>query len=170
MRISLSTVGAKREMKIIGPERYKLNFSPTSFSVTCENGTNHFSGISTSKKPKIYVVTVDEKPIYVGVTKQPMRNRLRFGWNAEGEGGYYGYAWRHDLTEAILDVWCHDNASNERPMLDVETVEAEIVYLIRAAGQWPMHQTEIHFHPSTQMHRNVAEQITGRYSLTPGTA
>ena len=145
-----------------------MSFTPTSFSVLSEGGTNHFGGMYTSKKPKIYVVSVEERPIYVGVTKQPMRNRLRIGWNADGETGYYGYAWRHHLRNAVLDVWCHDDAPEIRPTVDVETVEAEIVFLIRAAGQWPAHQTEIHFHPSTPTHRAVAEAIMRRYSTTQG--
>jgi hypothetical protein len=51
---------------------------------------------------------------------------------------------------------------NER---DIETVEAEVVYLIRAAGQWPAFQTEIHFYPSSARHREVAAQIMSHYSL-----
>jgi hypothetical protein len=79
-------------MNIVGPERYVLAITPTSFAVACERGTSKFSGIATSRKPKLYVVSVDEKPIYVGLTKQPIRKRLRLGWNAKGETGYYGYA------------------------------------------------------------------------------
>jgi hypothetical protein len=104
------------------------------------------------------------------VTRQPIRNRLRFGWNAEGAGGYYGYAWRDALTEAFLDVWCHDDAPPENPALDVETVEAEVVFLIRSAGQWPLYQTEIHFHPSSKKHRDVALRIMARYALRPSPA
>jgi hypothetical protein len=92
-------------MFVTGPERYKLTFDATAFVVTCARGTSTFSGIATSKKRKLYIASVDEKPIYVGVTKQSIRNRLRFGWNAAGKGGYHGYAWRHRLTEAFLDVW-----------------------------------------------------------------
>jgi hypothetical protein len=54
------------------------------FAVACERGTSKFSGIATSRKPKLYVVSVDEKPIYVGLTKQPIRNRLRLGMEREG--------------------------------------------------------------------------------------
>lgn len=157
-------------MRITGPERYKLTFDATAFKVTCAKGTPKFSGISTSNKPKLYIASVDEKPIYVGVTKQSIRNRLRFGWNAIGEGGYYGYAWRHRLTEAFLDIWCHDDAPDENPGLDIETVEAEVVFLIRCAGQWPMFQTEIHFHPSTQIHRDTAARILSRYTMSPNPA
>jgi hypothetical protein len=48
-------------------------------------------------------------------------------------------------------------------MLNVETIEAEIVFLIRQRGQWPSHQTEIHFHPSRPYHRKAAEAIVNRY-------
>ncbi len=159
-------VGA-HSMRITGPQRYKLTFDEIAFVVECEKGTANFSGIATSTKPKLYIASVDERPIYVGVTKQSVRNRLRFGWNAAGKGGYYGYAWRHDLTEAFLDVWCHDDPPTENPTLDIETVEAEVVFLIRCAGQWPMYQTEIHFHPSTQVHRDVAATIMARYNMSP---
>ena len=44
------------------------------------------------------------------------------------------------------------------------TVEAEVVFLIRSAGQWPLHQTEIHFHPSTQIHRDAAASVMAHYT------
>jgi hypothetical protein len=157
-------------MRISGPERYKLNFDSDAFAVQCEKGTPKFSGIATSNKPKLYIVSIDNKPIYVGVTKQPIRNRLRLGWSANGESGYYGYAWRHHLTEANIDIWCHEDAPLENPALDIETVEAEVVFLIRCAGQWPLHQTEIHFHPSTSTHRDVAASIMARYAVKPNPA
>ena len=154
-------------MHISGPERYKLSFDSESFVVLCQKGTPKFSGIATSKKPKLYIVSVDEKPIYVGVTKQSLRNRLRLGWSANGESGYYGYAWRHHLSEANIDVWCHEDSPDKKPALDIETVEAEVVFLIRSTGQWPLHQTEIHFHPSTPTHRDIAALIMKRYALRP---
>jgi hypothetical protein len=150
-------------MRLAGPERYKLTFNADDFKVTCPNGTPKFSGIATSKKPKLYIASVGEIPIYVGVTKQPIRNRLRFGWAAKGESGYYGYAWRHVLTEANLDVWCHEDVPADNSTLDMETIEAEVVFLIRCAGQWPQYQTEIHFHRSTSDHRNLAASIMQRY-------
>lgn len=151
-------------MRITGPERYRLTFDATTFLVTCQEGTSRFSGIAASRKPKLYIASVDGRPIYVGVTRQPLRKRLRFGWSAAGESGYYGYAWRHALTEAALDVWCHESAPAENPSLDIETVEAEVVFLIRSAGQWPMYQTEIHFHPSTEMHQEIAAKIMSHYT------
>lgn len=150
-----------------GPDRYKLTFDAESFAVLCAKGTAKFSGIATSKKPKLYIASVNEKPVYVGVTQQSIRNRLRFGWKAAGAGGYYGYAWRHRLTEVNLDIWCHDDPPTENPLRDIETVEAEVVFLIRCAGQWPEYQTEIHFHPSKAVHRKVAASIVARYELRP---
>ncbi|WP_305809178.1 hypothetical protein, partial [Staphylococcus epidermidis] len=50
--------------------------------------------------------------------------------------------------------------------LDIETIEAEVVYLIRQAGQWPRFQTEIHFHPSGDEHRQWALTIAETYDLT----
>ncbi|SFN37896.1 hypothetical protein SAMN05216573_11258 [Bradyrhizobium sp. Rc3b] len=61
-----------------------------SSNVLCSRGTNKFSGIATNDLPKLYIGSIDRKPIYVGLTKQSIRNRLRLGWNASGESGYYG--------------------------------------------------------------------------------
>jgi hypothetical protein len=151
-------------MRIEGPERYRLTFTPDSFTVLCSKGSNKFSGIATLKLPKLYIVSVGGKPIYVGTTKQVIRNRLRLGWAATGESGYYGYAWRHGNTAAELDVWCHMDAIG-RNELDIETVEAEVVFLIRQAGQWPAHQTEIHFHPSEAAHGEAATSIMVHYKI-----
>jgi hypothetical protein len=83
---------------------------------------------------------------------------------AKGGSGYYGYVWRRAQSLAVLDVWCHMDAIDRRER-DIETVEAEVVYLIRAAGQWPAFQTEIHFYPSAPRHREVAAEIMRRYGL-----
>jgi hypothetical protein len=143
-----------------------MNVTATGFSIVCPKGTAKFSGRAASGDlPKIYIVSVDGCPIYVGVTRRAVRSRLRDGFTAQGAHGYYGYQWRHELTEANLDLWYHVNPRSEALLLDVETVEAEIVFLIRAAGQWPKYQTEIHFHPSTEVHRHVAASIMGKYDV-----
>ncbi|MGX9120585.1 hypothetical protein ACWTU6_28600 [Mesorhizobium sp. BHbsci] len=152
-------------MKVVGPERYQLSYTPTSFTVLCPKGGSRFSGIAKSLVPKLYVASIDGKPIYVGITKRGMQQRLRYGWNAAGNSGYYGYAWRHQGAEAVLDVWAHADAV-DRNQRDIETVEAEVVYLIRRrTGQWPTFQTEIHFYASTDVHRRIAEQIVGHYEI-----
>jgi hypothetical protein len=48
------------------------------------------------------------------------------GFNATGENGYHGYAWRHNFREATL------RTPTENAERDIETVEAEIVFLARA--------------------------------------
>lgn len=113
-------------MKIVGPERYRLSFNSGKFAVTCSRGTAKFSGLATTKLPKIYVVSIDAKPIYVGKTCQAMRSRLGGGFNATGKHGYYGYAWRHNCQEATLDIWCLEDTSGENPDRYIETLEAEI--------------------------------------------
>src|SRR5215813_1684558 len=100
-------------MKIAGPERYSLSFDAKKFVVACSRGTPKFSSLATSKRPKLYVVSVAGKLIYVGITRQSMRTRFRMGFTATGENGYHGYAWRHNFKEAVLDIWCHEDAPPE---------------------------------------------------------
>jgi hypothetical protein len=57
-------------MQIEGPERYQLTFTPETFTALCAKGTNKFSGLSTTELPKLYIASIDDKPIYVGMTKQ----------------------------------------------------------------------------------------------------
>jgi hypothetical protein len=146
-------------MRMTGPDRYRLSLDTGKFTVTCAKGTPKFSGLATSKLPKLYIVSVDGRPVYIGITRQSMRSRLRGGFAASGKHGYHGYAWRSACTEATLDIWCHENPPSENADRDVETVEAEVVFLARLAGDWPAGQTEIHFHPSSQVHRDVAAAI-----------
>jgi hypothetical protein len=138
-------------MKISGPEHFKLTFD-------AKKCTAKFSGFANMRLPKLYVVVAKGEVIYVGITKRKMRERLYGGWNANGKNGYHGYAFRHTHTEADLYVWCHEDAQ-ESSSLDLETVEAEVAFLIRSDGQWPCGQTEIHFHPSGKEHRDLAASI-----------
>ena len=163
-------------MILEGPDRYAITIhrppEVPSFEIEDVAGARKFSGRATSNLPKLYIVSVDERPIYVGITKQSMRNRLRYGWTADGSKGYHGYRWRHHFDRANLDVWYHivdDNGSNvplttDAALLDIETVEAEVVYLVRGSGNWPEYQTEIHFHPSSAEHREIAERVHNHYN------
>ena len=82
---------------------------------------------------------------------------------ATGEHGYHGYAWRRSDGELRLDVWYLDGATEDKISLELETIEAEVVYLFRfRSGQWPSDQTEIHFHPSADFHKQAAQQILDR--------
>ena len=155
-------------MEMIYLGRYTLEFDATTFKVLCPLKKEKFSGLATSALPKLYVISAEgyQYPVYVGMTKQSMGNRLRMGWKADGKNGYHGYAWRRHFATAAMDIWCHTD-SIEGNCIDVETVEAEMVHLIRQAGQWPAFQTEIHFHESTAEHRKVAGEIGARYGLGP---
>lgn len=150
-------------MEILGPEKYQLRFDSKKFVSICAKGTGKFSGLAARKGPKIYIVSVSNELIYVGATTRKMRDRLRDGWSAAGETGYYGYRWRHEMAEADLDIWFLENPLIPETAKDVETIEAEVVHLIRCDGQWPRYQTEIHFHCSNNEHRALATRIYSHY-------
>jgi len=117
--------------------------------------------VNTFRKPvtdkgvfKLYVVKHQSKVIYVGVTSQGIRTRLRQGLKAKGEHGYHGYQWKN-LSEVDLLVWCFPEEPFERERM--ESIEAELVYLVRShTGQWPEYQTEIHFHRLSEEEKRVA--------------
>lgn len=137
---------------LTGPEKYDLTLTPTAYSLE-----KKFSGSCTKKVPKLYVVLAEGQVLYVGVTRQSMRSRFRYGFKADGRNGYHGYAWRHKHAKANLYVWA---AAADLSLLDVETIEAEVVFLFRqSTGSWPACQTEIHFHQSTEAHRNAAADV-----------
>lgn len=152
-------------MSLDGPQRYAISFDSRSYRVLDGRGT--FAGLASRKLPKLYVVVYRDLPIYVGVTRQLLSNRFRLGWNADGANGYYGYRFRHSLKAAFVDVWClsDSGADPKTAELEIETIEAEVVYLIRnSTGQWPEFQNEIHFHPSERWHRAEAERVLRRYA------
>jgi hypothetical protein len=112
----------------------------------------------------LYVIHHRGKPIYVGVTRQPIANRLRYGWSARGLHGYHGYAWRKAFKSVGLDIWFQEDATARSPKHEIEAVEAEVVFLIRQRGQWPKYQTEIHFYPSRAVHRRAARKVMSLYA------
>jgi len=73
------------------PERWQLRILPDKYMI---QGHRTFSGIATSRFPKIYVFCDQDGPVYVGITKRSMSQRLAYGFKASGKGGYYGYAFR----------------------------------------------------------------------------
>jgi len=64
-----------------------------------------------------------------------------------------------------LDVWYIESSNANGIGMDAETIEAEIVFLIRFNGQWPKYQTEIHFHSSESWHRELAASVLGHYGV-----
>lgn len=105
--------------------------------------------------PKLYVVKNKRQIYYVGITIQDIRKRLRYGFSAKGEHGYYGYKWKGQETAEML-IWCFPDFVTEQ----VEAVEAELVYYVRkTTGKWPLFQMEIHFHRPSEEERRIAKLI-----------
>ncbi len=82
-------------------------------------------------------------------------NRLRMGFNPKYYSGYHGYKIGKNKP-ILLYIWCFENLS----ILEVESVEAELVYLVRnKPGKWPLLKNEIHFHNVSKNLRLKAEEI-----------
>ena len=107
---------------------------------------------------KLYVVRNGRDIYYVGATITDIRKRLRGGFYAKGEHGYYGYKWKGQETAEML-VWCFPGINKDH----VEAIEAELVYFIREkTGKWPKYQMEIHFHDASEPEKQVAKSILSR--------
>lgn len=152
-----------RRLPIEGPDIYRLTIDGKVFRVRHENGSPRFLGQASRRCPKLYVVLQRNRPIYVGITRQPARARIRQGLQASGKHGYHGYGWRNATTPLRFDIWFHRGQNPKHAYLDLETIEAELVFLIRSRGQWPKYQTEIHFHASSATHRRAAEHLSSFY-------
>jgi len=154
-------------MKLEHAQRYRLYTHNDSCSVLGLDDVRHFTAPATMHVPKLYVVSRNGIPVYVGITSQSMATRLRLGFQADGKHGYHGYRWRNQ-RRLTLDVWRLAGASPKRALAELECIEAEVVFLTRTKfDQWPEFQTEIHFHQSTSFHRNAAKRIIQYFSETP---
>lgn len=109
---------------------------------------------------KLYTLSNAGKLIYVGIARQPMANRLNYGFKANGMHGYHGYKWRHLTCDLRLTVWTASVNGQYVGLREMETIEAEVAFVCRdRSGQWPEFQHEIHFFPSTDVHREAAERV-----------
>ena len=115
---------------LVGPECYRLMFNAKKFRLGSASGNLTVARKAQKRRPKLYVVARRGRPVYVGITNQPIRARLRFGWSADGTRGYYGYAFRRHLRAADLYVWFHERTRGKAAIRDLETVEAEVAYLV----------------------------------------
>ena len=123
-------------------------------SVLANEGPNHFVAPVTKSGKKIYLVGKNGLIHYVGITKQSMSSRIRYGVKPNHKNGYHGYKWLKENGDHSLIVWTFND--NE----DVEAMEAEIVHFFRVEhDQWPKYQMEIHFHPTTDKQRSLAKTI-----------
>ena len=149
-------------MKLSNPQKYELELLGSgTYKVKGKNGEEQFSVPASSKAtPKLYVVNDCEVIHYVGITRQSMATRLRQGFNAKGKHGYSGYKWKNLSGKLVLSIWVLENIEPDEAYRDLETIEAEIVFLCRLhSNQWPESQHEIHFHKSEEFHRKCAQQI-----------
>lgn len=148
-------------IKLAKHARYMLHVrGDQSYSVRHPDGTTHFTAPVTESCPKLYLVGNDAGLHYVGIAVQGMAARLRLGFKAAGEHGYYGYAWRHLRTPLALHVWCATSTDGPVSRQELEALEAEVVYLCRnVTGQWPLSQTEIHFRPIMAKHTSAARLV-----------
>lgn len=138
---------------------YLIEIAGSAYQCVRANGRQHQGFLSpdtSGKLPKLYVVKHGTDVCYVGITKQDIRNRLRFGFTAQGQNGYHGYKWK-DLKTVELLIWPFPD--NEIGY--VEAIEGELVFLVRErTGRWPLHQMEIHFHPAaSDSQKMAAEEI-----------
>jgi len=149
-------------MKLSKPQKYELKFlASLNYIVKGQNGEEKFSAPASSKAtPKLYVVCDSKVIHYVGITRQSMATRLRQGFNANGVHGYHGYKWKNNADKLELSIWVLENVEPDKAYQELETIEAEIVFLCRLhSNQWPESQHEIHFHKSKEFHRKCAQQV-----------
>ena len=146
-------------MRFEHAQRYSLDTLTDSYTVVGPEGRPHFSAPATTRIPKLYVISRAGVPGYIGITSQSVSSRIRYGLRAIGQHGYHGYRWRNQRGLA-LDIWCLTGAVPSRASIEIQTIEAEVVFLIRQQfEQWPEFQTEIHFYPSKQFHRDAAARV-----------
>jgi len=153
---SISIEGKKEERKISKLEKENEKGE-------MKKVRNFEKPVTESKLYKIYLAKHRSGVIYVGVTSQSIRTRLRYGLNPKGKKGYNGYKFKH-LNEIDLFIFYFDcfKTEDKRKIIEreMETIEAEIVYLIRnKTGNWPRYQTEIHFHNLTKKQKKAAHLI-----------
>lgn len=138
--------------------KYKIRIVDSKIKCIEVNGIkgNNFIYPDTSGKlPKLYVIKGLTDIFYVGITIQDIRERLRSGFLAKGEHGYYGYKWK-ELKEVHILVWTFPSMV----ISNIEAIEAELVYYIREkTGKWPRYQMEIHFHQASESELQTAKSI-----------
>lgn len=148
-------------MKTANHNKYRIKISKAKFECIEANGEQGRSFVSqdiSDNLPKLYVVKHNKAIYYVGITRQDIRKRLRYGFLDTGNHGYHGYKWK-DQDEVELLVWCFPGST----VAHVEAIEAELVYFIREkTGKWPKYQMEIHFHGASESEMEAARSILSK--------
>jgi len=123
-------------------------------AVMAKDGTNHFVSPVTNKCNKIYLVGKNKLIHYIGITKQSISARLRYGVKPNHRAGYHGYKWLKENGNHSLVIWTFNKD------VKIEAIEAELVYYFRKQyDKWPKYQTEIHFHQSNEDEKALAKTI-----------
>lgn len=150
-------------MKPRQAQQYQLMINADfSYQLKNTNGVvcNFSNPATITGREKIYTITREKELLYVGVTRRSMSARLRDGLKPKGKTGYHGYKWKHLNDRLDLHVWVTRDGNNSLDRQNIETIEAEVAFHCRTVcNQWPAYQNEIHFHRSTDNHRELAEKI-----------
>ena len=142
-------------------QQYRLRLENGSYTLLQGREECSFSPpASTRGVAKLYTLSRRTQLIYVGIAKQPMSARIRYGLTADGKKGYHGYKWKGINATFDLNVWTGQVRGRYVPLDEMETIEAEVAFLCRErTGQWPRYQHEIHFFQSLKRHRDAASLI-----------
>jgi hypothetical protein len=139
--------------------KYRYNFTIENRKIANVSGKD---GLINFKKPvtenklnKIYVIKYNKEIIYIGITKQSIRNRLRYGLIPQNNRtGYHGYKWKELNGNFEIDIFVFEKE------ISLEGLEGEIVFKFRTdLNKWPKYQHEIHFHNISKEEIKIAEQI-----------
>lgn len=157
-------------MRLNDPSDFDLAMTGGTYRLCFGEGPAKFTApASTRGIAKLYTISDDKLLVYVGTAQQPMSARLRSGFRADGKSGYYGYKWKGHEGTLRLSVWTAQVGDSFASLRELETIEAEVVFLCRKrSGRWPTHQHEIHFYPSDQCHHEAAYRIYSHAVRTRG--
>ena len=146
-------------MIIPSPHIYELSLVDNQVRAITDLHTNKkiekFYRPLTSSQYKIYILTDKKKVLYIGTTRQSIKDRLRSGLSAE----YYAYKWKNFKTVNLF-VWCFEELNKDK----IENIEAELAFIVRqTTGKWPDCQNEIHFNNSFgQTGKLIANELYGQ--------
>ncbi len=135
--------------------RFKENEIINILDLNSKKNLKSFTKPLTEKGYKLYIIKNDKKFLYIGITRQSLRNRFRYGLKADGKNGYHGYKWK-GVKCVQLFVWIFENYNETQ----LENIEAELTYLVRnKTNVWPLFQNEIHFNNEFKNGKKIALQI-----------
>ena len=149
-------------------ESKKTEIIVTQSGVKSTDGVSLNSGLLGNTNYKIYIPTLEEKFIYVGLTKQKLGTKFQQGFrsylkdlNGSRVGGYGGYKWikKHIETGVKLTLYVFD-LGHQISKNEAESIEAEIVFIVRqTTNKWPLEQNEIHFNNGFPKSYTRAQEI-----------